>query len=116
MKLIKSNKSQNFKVALIMLLLVVNFSAHAQWDFSTNYFKIHINKKGYITSMKNTTVSPNMEFSPTDKPSPLMSLYDGKKKTYYLPSKASYDKAGKLITLNYPNGSLAKISLEPKKR
>src|SRR6478735_5527714 len=116
MKLTKPKGSRNYKAMLIVLLLAFNFSAQAQWDFSTNYFKIHINNKGYITSMKNTTVSPNREFSPTDKLSPLMSLYDGKKKTYYLPTKASYDKTGKLITLNFPNGSLAKISLEPKKK
>ncbi|WP_316834201.1 hypothetical protein [Pedobacter nutrimenti] len=101
---------------VIVLLLAFNFSAKAQWDFSTNYFKIHINNKGFITSMKNTTVTPNKEFSPSDKPSPLMSLYDSKKKVYYEPNKASYNKSNKSITLNYPNGSMARISLEAQKK
>jgi hypothetical protein len=114
MKLIKSKKSKNFKAVLIMLLVAFHFSAQAQWDFSTNYFKIHINNKGFITSMKNSTVKPNREFSPTDKPSPLMCLYDSKKNIYYKPYKAVYNKANKLITLNYPNGSLAKITLVTK--
>jgi len=96
---------------VIVLLLAFNFSAKAQWDFNTNYFKIHINNRGFITSMKNTTVTPSKEFSPADKPSPLMSLYDSKKKVYYEPNKASYNKSNKSITLNYPNGSLARISL-----
>ena len=47
--------------------------------------------RGYITSMKNTTVSPNREFSPADKPSPLLSLYDSEKKVYYTPQKAIYN-------------------------
>lgn len=106
----------NFKATLIISLLVFSFSARAQWDFSTNYFKIHISNRGYITSMKNTTVKTNSEFSPSDKPSPLMSLYDSNKKVYYKPIKANYNKANNLLTLNYPNGSLAKINLESKKK
>ncbi len=99
-----------------MLLLLFSFSARAQWDFSTNYFKIHLNNKGYITSMKNITVKPNAEFSAADKPSPLMSLYDSKKKVYYKPTKAVYNKANQSVTLNYPNGSRAKISLLAKEK
>jgi len=38
--------------------------------------------------MKNKTVKPDREFSPSDKPSPLMSLYDGDKKVYYEPTRA----------------------------
>jgi hypothetical protein len=106
----------NLKVGLIALLLLASFTAKAQWDFSTNYFKIQINNKGYITSMKNITVTPNREFSPTDKPSPLMCLYDGAKKVYYEPYKASYSKARKTITLSYSNGSVAQIGLTPKKK
>ncbi|WP_316834202.1 hypothetical protein [Pedobacter nutrimenti] len=103
-------------VIALLLAFAFNFSAKAQWDFSTNYFKIHINNKGFITSMKNTTVTPNKEFSPADRPSPLMSLYDSKKKVYYEPNKASYNKSNKSITLNYPNGSLARISLIAQKK
>ena len=33
-------------------------------DFQTDYFGITINDKGYITSMKNITVSPNRSFEP----------------------------------------------------
>lgn len=88
----------------------------AQLNLSTNYFKIHIDNKGFITSMKNITVTPNREFSPADKPSPLMCLYDSHKKKYYEPNKARYNKASQSITLTYPNGSLAKISLVAKKK
>lgn len=103
-------------VKLITLLLLVNFTTHAQWDFNTDYFKIHINNKGFITSMKNILVIPNREFSPSDKPSPLMSLYNSKKKVYHEPIKAGYNKAKKIITLHYANGSVAQISLVPQKK
>ena len=48
-------------------------------DLSTSYFSIQINNEGFITSMKNISVEPAREFSPPDKPSPLMCLYDSKK-------------------------------------
>lgn len=116
MELMDSNKCRKVKTMLMLLLLAFNFPAQAQWDFSTDYFKIHLNSKGFITSMKNITVVPNREFSPADKPSPLMSLYDSKKKVYYQPYQASYNKANKSITLNYANGSHAKISLVAQKK
>lgn len=82
------------------------------WDFQTDYFSIGVNDKGYITSMKNTTVSPAREFSPADKPSPLLSLYDSEKKVYYTPQTASYSKETHCFTLGYPNGSVAKVTLQ----
>ncbi|HMG93636.1 MAG TPA: hypothetical protein VK589_26445 [Chryseolinea sp.] len=85
----------------------------AQYRFSTDYFSININKKGWITSMKNVAAQPNREFSPAEKPSPLMSLYDSKKTRYYYPVKATYIKEKKTIALQYPNGSVARISVIP---
>lgn len=73
-------KSLSFLTASLILF---SCTTEKTWDFQTDYFSIGINNKGYITSMKNTTVSPNREFSPADKPSPLMSLYDSEKKVYY---------------------------------
>src|SRR6478735_5483676 len=116
MKLTKPKGSRNYKAMLIVLLLAFNFSAQAQWNFNTNYFKIHIDNKGYITSMKNTTVSPNREFSPTDKPSPLMCLYDSSKKKYYEPQQAKFDKKNNIFTLSYSNGSEAKVAFSPKEK
>ena len=82
------------------------------WDFQTDYFQIGIDNRGYITSMKNTTVSPQREFSPSDKPSPLLSLYDSEKKVYYTPQRASFDPGTKRFDLEYPNGSVATVSLQ----
>ncbi|WP_285059519.1 hypothetical protein [Pedobacter ginsengisoli] len=104
------------KAAVLLLLITCGSSlqSYSQTDLSTDYFKIRINNKGFITSMKNITVRPEREFSPADKPSPLMSLYDSKKKVYYQPTGATYNKASQTIRLKYQNGSVAKISIVPK--
>ncbi|AOW11410.1 hypothetical protein [Flavobacterium gilvum] len=99
---------------IVLLLSLFGFKAQAQWDFKSNYFKIHVDNKGFITSMKNTTVTPNREFSPTDKPSPLMCLYDSSAKKYYEPQQAKFDNKTNTFTLNYSNGSVAKVVLSPK--
>ncbi|WP_289161438.1 hypothetical protein [uncultured Parabacteroides sp.] len=98
---------------LAVSLTLFGCTTEKTWDFQTDYFSIGINDKGYITSMKNTTVSPNREFSPADKPSPLLSLYDSEKKVYYTPQKAVYNAEADCFTLEYPNGSVATITLQP---
>lgn len=104
--------SQTLILSLITVLLA-SYS-HAQHDFSTRYFKIHINNKGWITSMKNVTGKTNQrEFSPIDKPSPLLSLFDSKKNKYYQPAKAIFNQNRQAVTLHYPNGSVATVSLVP---
>ena len=98
----------------LILRFIAYFAVHccyAQQAFSTRYFKIQIDNKGWITSMKNTTVNPQREFSPVDKPSPLMSIYDSKKQRYYQPTKGTYHRAKQAYTLHYSNGSVATVSL-----
>lgn len=95
------------------ILFFVSCNTDKSWDFNTDYFSISINNEGYITSMKNRTVSPHREFSPADKPSPLMSLYDSEKKNYYTPQNAKYSNTTKTFTLEYPNGSVAHVALQP---
>ncbi len=104
------------KALLLFSALVCTSALYAQFDFKTAYFKIHVNQKGWITSMKNITVQPNREFSPGDKPSPLMSLYDSKKKVFYLPEKAAYNKGTQTVSLHFSNGSVARIVIAPQKK
>ncbi|OQP58045.1 hypothetical protein A3860_39535 [Niastella vici] len=101
---------------LLCAALAYGLGVFAQFDFHTDYFKIHIDAKGWITSMKNITVQPNREFSPVDQPSPFLSLYDSKKMVYYQPVKASYNKGNKTLLLSYTNGSVAAITLAPQKK
>lgn len=101
---------------MIVLFSFSGGGAYAQWNFETEYFRIRINEKGFITSMKNITTTPHREFSPRDKPSPLMSLFDEDKKSYYHPVKAAYNRSKQRLTLTYPNGSTAQILLVPHKK
>lgn len=103
------------KVVIAFVVTTIPISVFAQYDFNTDYFKIQISNKGYITSMKNTTVKPILEFSPSDKPSPVMSLYDSKKNVYYQPISAVYTRTSQIMMLKYANGSVAKISIAAKK-
>ncbi|MGL4852841.1 MAG: hypothetical protein ACRC3Z_09410 [Phocaeicola sp.] len=98
---------------LVLTALCLSCTTPSKWEFETDYFRVGVNDKGYITSMKNRTVSPYREFSPSDKPSPLLSLYDSEMKVYYTPLTASYSEAEKVFTLAYPNGSVAKVLLIP---
>ncbi len=106
------------KVLIISTLIFISAqNCFAQIDFTTDYFKIHINSKGWITRMKNVTKATGQrEFSPADKPSPLLSLYDSKKQKFYQPTKAIYSKAKQALTLQYPNGSVATVSLVAHKK
>lgn len=80
-------------------------------SFKTDRFGIDIDNRGYITGMWNLT-RESRNFSPTDQPSPLLSLYDEELKCYYYPQKASY--SGGKYRLEYENGSVATVSLEEK--
>ncbi|MBT2562836.1 hypothetical protein J7E50_24225 [Pedobacter sp. ISL-68] len=112
------NSFLNTTVKAIVLLMAVTcwFSAktYAQTEFSTDYFKIRVDNKGFVTSMKNKTKAPYKEFSLAEKPSPLLSLYSDAKKKYFEPTKAVYIKNKKTLSLYYANGSVATVKLEPK--
>ncbi len=102
---------------IFLLTICLSFvKSYAQVTLSTEYFRIHINAKGFITSMKNISKTPNKEFSPADKPSPLLCLYNSDQKKYYEPQKASYAKGTGILSLSYANGSVAQVKIETKKR
>ena len=100
-------------LCIVSILIFFSCTTGKSWDFNTDYFSIVVNDKGYIISMKNITVLPNREFSPTEKPSPLMSLYDSEKKAYYTPQSASFNETTNCFTLEYLNGSVAEVTLQP---
>ena len=104
---------KKYIVCLVSFFAVYGCTADRSWNFRTDYLSVDIDRKGYITSMKNVTVFPAREFSPEDRPSPLLSLYDSGKKMYHYPQQADYDKKNNVLTLSYPNGSVAEIVLVP---
>ena len=107
----------NLLCAFIELLLMWTPEALGKVrQFHTDYFGLDINEKGYIVGMYNTTRSTKENFSPADRPSPLMKLYDKKFKRYYYPVKAQYNSGKKMYTLDFSNGSTAQVRFEPEKQ
>lgn len=103
-------------ITLFLVCIFMASAAFCQWNISTAYFKIHIDNKGWITSMKNITVHSGREFCPADRPSPLLSLYSTKENKYYSPQSARYKAAKKELLLTYANGSMATVAVEIKNR
>jgi hypothetical protein len=104
-----------FKIPFTFFAVCVTAISFAQTTFSTRYFKVQIDGKGYITSMKNIAVKPNREFSPSGKSSPLLCLYNYKSKQYLNPQKVIFSAATKTFSISYANGSVASVKLEPQK-
>jgi hypothetical protein len=96
---------------LLLIPLAALHRAEVQLTLSTEYFSISFNGKGYIIRMVNTSVAPHRQFSPADKLSPLLCLYDSRENAYYYPVGASYGRAGNLVRLRYANGSVATIAI-----
>jgi len=96
------------KLMAALTLILSSGCAMAQLSLSSTYFSIQLDNRGYITSMKNTSVTPNREFSPSDNPSPLLALYDSKKNLYYYPTSAVYGSGS--VQLSYTNGSVATVN------
>jgi hypothetical protein len=104
------------KIVIVVLCILFNAIkiSYAQLDLSTKYFKVHIDEKGFITSMKNVVAKPYREFSAAGKKSPLLCLYNSKKDKYYLPLSTRYNSAKRELLLTYANGSKAKVLIETK--
>ena len=116
-----TNRMINFiknSFALLLLLVLIQGCTknQSQTSLNTNYFNISINDNGYITSMRDITKNTPREFSPQDKPSPLLCLYDGKKDTLYKPQSAIFNKANNTISITYGNKSVAKVQIATKKK
>jgi len=109
------NKMKYLHLYTIVIFSIISCSLFPrQWDIKTDYFQISLNDKGFITGMKNITRKPYREFSPKDKPSPVMCIYDGEKKVYYKPVSAAYNESQKVISLTFSNNSVARVSIVPK--
>jgi alpha-N-arabinofuranosidase len=103
---------RNFKKSfLVIIALSIAGNLIAQCDFTTAYLKVHIDGRGYITSLQNITVQPNREFAAAADPSPLLCLYNSKKRIYYYPAGAAYSRETHIMTLTYKNGSVAGVRI-----
>lgn len=101
---------------MFAILCTITFKALGQVTFSTAYFSIAIDQKGFIISMRNTVNDNGREFSPKEKPSPLLCLYNTTNKKYYEPRKAVFSGNKKILSLYYSNGSVAQVKIEEKSK
>jgi hypothetical protein len=115
-KMIKKTKGPVNASIILILLMFAGCNNSEPVTFVTDYFSFTINTEGYITSMKNITVNPATEFCPSDKPSPLLCLYDSKKDAYYMPYKAKFNSPEGTVILKYHNGSTARVNILSKKK
>lgn len=74
----------------------------------TDYMSVEISNSGYITSIEDK--GNDKQYAVQGYPSPLLTLYQGKD-VIIEPSSAKYDKTTDQITLQYPNGSVAKVQV-----
>ena len=98
-------------ICAVAVWMLSSCASNRTQSFQTDYLKIDVNPQGYIVGMWNKTRS-GRNFSPADRPSPLLALYNSRLKQYYYPQKALFSK-GKLL-LTYENGSRATVRLEEK--
>src|SRR5687768_6708118 len=98
----------------IFLLLFFHQKPFAQGmaNFTTSYFKISVDKSGYITHILNLRGKTNRNFCNTEKKSPLLCLYNSSTKQYFYPQTCSYLAKEKQLTLKYSNGSVAIVKIE----
>ena len=99
---------------LPFFVLVLGCSQNSKTSFGTNYLKISINNQGLIYSIKDLTKPQPRELSPSDRPSPLLTLYNSKLDTLYRPLSAKFNEPQNIIELAYPNNSKAEIRVEAK--
>ena len=55
---------KKYIVCLVSFFAVYGCTADRSWNFRTDYLSVDIDRKGYITSMKNVTVFPARETGP----------------------------------------------------
>ncbi len=96
---------------LAVVLLIFNISCnHEKITFETEYLKVGISGRGYVTSIFDRTGS--VEYQPAGESAPLLTLY--REPEYINPVSAEYHPDEKKIMLRYSNGSEAVIEIENK--
>ncbi len=111
-----NDKRINGMIIRLLVLAMAIVSGHDKArgqaaTFSTRYVSIRISRSGYITSIRDKT--GGKEYGAAGDSSALLSLY--KDKQYIRPVSAAFDRSGRLVTLHYPNGSVARVKIESKR-
>lgn len=95
----------------VSALLFFSCTSNNKTTFRTDFFEVKINPEGYLVEFSDPS---RHNFSPKEKPSPLMTLYDDQTGQYYYPQRADYNAEQQVIQLEYPNGAIASVKVEEK--
>lgn len=113
-------KIGNINSSLILVIpimgLILSCNHNDKINFKTKYLDVGVNNQGLIHSMRDITKQQPRELSPSDKPSPLLTLYNSKLDTLYRPLSAKFTKTTSTLQLRYANNSVAEIKVEPKEK
>lgn len=107
----------NYKYGLLITsisIMVMSCADTNQTNFKTKYLGISLNDQGLIYSIKDLTKPQPRELSPSDRPSPLLTLYNSKLDTLYAPQSVEYITSDNILVLTFTNNSKAEIKVEPK--
>ena len=67
----------NFLWGAVVVSVLSSCTAQEKVSFQSDYFRVDLDKRGYIVGMWNRTKA-DRNFSPADRPSPLLALYDSR--------------------------------------
>ena len=97
---------------ILILILLLSFTScdKEKIIFETQYLKVGIDRKGFVTSFFDKGKS--VEYLPKGEAAPLLQLF--KDSAYITPFSVEYNAPEKKIILNYKNGAVAKIGVESK--
>jgi len=95
----------------IFLGFVAVSCQNEQLVFETDAIKVSLDANGNVAGL--ASISNGNEYYPPEGKSPLLTLYENDK-VIIKPQSVSFDQVQAILTLEYPNGSIAKVSFDNK--
>lgn len=99
------------RIYLIVLAFIIFSCSNSKYQFETDALRVSIDSKGNLSGLTDTSTGKN--YYPKGEKSPLLTLYENDTITIK-PKSIEFDKAKSVLTLSYPNGSVADMKLDNK--
>jgi len=97
------------RIYLILLVFVTFSCSNEKLVFETDTLKVSIDSEGNITGL--VDIATGTDYHPEGIKSPLLTLYENDT-IIITPLSIDYDEVKSLITLTYPNGSVASVRFD----
>lgn len=99
------------RIYMILLVLVAFSCSNKKLEFETDSLKVSIDSKGNVIGL--IDIATGNDYHPKNVKSPLLKLYENDA-IIIEPQSIEFDEIESLITLTYPNGSVANVKFENK--